>query len=127
MCYFVHNVLMMETLFLFEHLEYSVYYVIIDFKKEVKMPIKSIEIMCIPCPKCERIKKLIFDTIKLIELQNKIKIIYDLKLTSNLLQVSKYSVNPSKAPIVIINGNVEFAGEVKQEVVKSKLEALHKY
>lgn len=112
---------------MFEHLEYSVYYVIIDFKKEVKMPIKSIEIMCIPCPKCERIKKLIFDTIKLIELQNKIKIIYDLKLTSNLLQVSKYSVNPSKAPIVIINGNVEFAGEVKQEVVKSKLEALHKY
>jgi len=91
------------------------------------MPIQSVKIMCIPCPKCERVKKLISDTIKLIELQNKVKIIYDFKQTPNLTRVSQYSVNPSQAPIVIINGNVEFAGEVQQTVVKNRLEAIHRY
>ena len=91
------------------------------------MPIKSIEIMCIPCPKCELVKKIIADTIKVIESQNKVKIVYDLKHTTNLSQVSQYSINASQAPIVIINGNVEFSGKATQDVIKKRLENLHKY
>ena len=91
------------------------------------MPIKTIEIICIPCPKCERVKKFITDAIKLIEIQNKIKIFYDFKHTTNLLQLSQYSVNASQAPVVIINGNVEFSGQVTQDVVKNRLEAMNRY
>lgn len=91
------------------------------------MPIKTIEVICIPCPKCERVKKFIIDAIKLIEIQNKIKIVYDFKHTTNLLQLSQYSVNASQAPVVIINGNVEFSGQVAQDVVKKRLEALNRY
>jgi hypothetical protein len=91
------------------------------------MSINSIEVMCIPCPKCELAKKLIIDAIKLIEAQNKTKIVYGFKHTPNLLQISQYSVNASQAPIVIINGNVEFSGQATLEVVKKRLEAIHKY
>ena len=91
------------------------------------MPINSIEIMCIPCPKCERVKTLISDAIKQIELQNKIKIVYSFQQTPNFLKASQYSVNPSQAPIVIINGNVELSGQVTLDVVKKRLEAINKY
>jgi hypothetical protein len=43
------------------------------------VPIKSIEIICIPCNKCERLKTDIAEIIKTIELQNKIKIYYEFK------------------------------------------------
>lgn len=91
------------------------------------MPIRSIEIMCIPCAKCELVKRLITDAIKLIELQNKVKIVCAIKHTPNLIQAAQYSVNASQAPIVIINGNVALAGQVTYDVVKKKLEAIHKY
>ena len=91
------------------------------------MPIKSIEIMCIPCPKCELVKRLITDAIKVIELQNKIKIAYDFKHTPNFLQASQYSINISQAPIVIINGNVEFSGPATQDIIKKRLEAIQRY
>lgn len=91
------------------------------------MPIKTIEVVCIPCPKCERVKKLITDAIKAIEIQNKIKIVYDFKHTTNLLQLSQYSVNASQTPVVIINGAVEFSGQAMQDVVKKRLEALNRF
>jgi len=108
-------------------LEYLAYHVKIKLKEEIKMPIKSVEIMCIPCPKCERVKKFIVDGIKSIEFQNKTKVVYDFKHTPNLLQASQYSVNASQAPIVIINGNVEFSGQVTQEAVRKRLEAMHRF
>jgi hypothetical protein len=91
------------------------------------MPIGTIEIMCIPCAKCERVKRLIIDAIKVIEFQNKVKIVHQFKHTPNLIQAAQYSVNASQAPIVIINGNVAFAGQVTNDVIIKKLEAIHKY
>jgi hypothetical protein len=91
------------------------------------MPIKSIEIMCIPCPKCEKVKQFIIDSIKDMELKNKTKIFYEFKHTPDLLQVARYSVNASQVPIVIINGHVELAGQVTLDIVKKKLNALNAY
>jgi len=91
------------------------------------MSIKSIEIMCIPCPKCELVKKFITESIKAIEVKNNIRIIYEFKHTPNLIQASQYSVNASQTPIVIINGTVAFAGQVTPDIVKKKLESMHNY
>ena len=90
------------------------------------MPIQSIEIICIPCSKCEQIKNIIFQEIKNIELQNKIKMNYSFKHTVDLGDMAKYSVNASQTPIVVINGHVELAGPAAQQFVKNKLEQLHK-
>ncbi len=83
--------------------------------------------MCIPCPKCDLVKGFITEAIKIIELQYNTKIVYEFKYTPNLIKVAQYSVNASQAPIVIINGKVEFAGQVTQDIVKKSLEAIHKY
>jgi hypothetical protein len=91
------------------------------------MPIKSIEIMCIPCPKCERIKNMITEAIKFIETQNKIKIAYSFQHIPNLKQLDRYSASASQAPIVIINGNVELCGQVTQDVVRRKIEEIQRY
>lgn len=91
------------------------------------MPIKTIEIICIPCPKCDQVKKIITETIQEIENQNKIKILYEFRHTPNLQEANKYSVNIAKAPIIVINGRVEIAGQVTPEIVKSKLINIHKY
>ena len=90
------------------------------------MPINSIEVICIPCPKCERVKRMITEIIQAIETQNKTKIFYDFRHTPNLQEISKYSLNPSQTPAIIINGHAELAGQVEQLVLKNKLEALHK-
>lgn len=91
------------------------------------MPIKSIEIICIPCSQCEKLRKNIEEIIKGIELQNKTKIFYEFKHTPHLRDISKYSLNPSQAPAVIVNGNVEMAGNIERLALKRKLEAMHKY
>jgi glutaredoxin len=74
------------------------------------MSIKSIEVICIPCAKCERMKKMIIEEIKAIEVHNRVKIAYDFKHTANLRDMAKYSVNASQTPIVVINGQVELCG-----------------
>lgn len=91
------------------------------------MPIKTIEIICIPCPKCDQVKKIITETIQEIENQNKIKILYEFRHTPNLQEANKYSVNIAKAPIIVINGRVEIAGQVTPEIIKNKLINIHKY
>lgn len=91
------------------------------------MAIKSIEIMCIPCPKCTQAKRFIDDTIKALEFQNKTKITYDFKHTTNLLKASQYSVNASQAPIILINGNVELSGQLSLDVVKKKIEGMLRF
>lgn len=90
------------------------------------MSINSIEIMCIPCSKCEQMKKLITDSIKQIETQNRIKITYDLKHTPHLRDATQHSVNPSQAPIVLINGGVEISGLATKDLVDKKLLAIHR-
>lgn len=91
------------------------------------MPIKSIEIICRPCAKCDQMKVKILEAIKNIELQSKRKIIYEFKHTPDFREIGKYSISPSQAPAVIVNGNLEFAGSAEMGVIKMKLESIDKY
>ena len=91
------------------------------------MPIKSIEIICRPCFKCDQLKTKIPELIKAMEVQNKTKIFYEFKHTPDIRAISKYSLNPSQTPAVIINGNAELAGKIEIGVIKKKLESIHRY
>ena len=91
------------------------------------MAIKSIEIICASCPKCDQLKNRIIEIIKTMELQNKIKINYEFKHTTNLSEISKFSLNPSQLPAVIVNGNLEFSGQAEAKALRAKLESIHKY
>ena len=91
------------------------------------MAIQSIEIICAPCPKCDQLKNRIIEIIKTIGLQNKIKINYEFKHTTNLSEISKFSLNPSQLPAVIVNGSLEFSGLAEAKALRAKLESVHKY
>ena len=65
------------------------------------------------------------NTIKTMEFQKKIKITYEMKHTSTLKDISKYSLNASQAPALIINGNLELAGRIEPPVIRAKLESIH--
>ena len=88
------------------------------------MPIRTIEIMCLPCSKCEQLKSKIKIAIKAMELQKAIRITYEFKHTPHLKELIKYSLNASQTPAVIINGNVELAGRIEPTVLKAKLEQI---
>ena len=87
------------------------------------MPINSIEIICLPCPKCEKLEAKIHEMIKNIEAILKTKIVYELKLTRSLKDITVHSLNPSQTPAILINGQVEFAGRVDFILLRRKLEA----
>ena len=89
------------------------------------MPIKTIEIICTPCPKCEQLKPKIKEAIQAIEVQNRVKINYEFKLTADLREISNYSLNPSQLPAVIINGNLEFCGQIDARALRTKLGSIH--
>lgn len=88
------------------------------------MPIRTIEIICIPCEKCERAKKLIAETIKSIEIQNKVKIPYEFKHNPSLRALADYSINAAQAPAIVINGNVELSGRFDTVALKNRLMSL---
>lgn len=90
------------------------------------MAIRSVEIICLPCAKCDQLKTMIINTIKNIEIQGKAKIVYDFKITPNLRDVSKYGLNPSQTPILVVNGTVESAGKIDLIALKNKLSMLHR-
>lgn len=90
------------------------------------MPIKTIEIMCAPCHKCDLLKKKILQAIEKVETKYKIKISYEFKQIPHLRDISKYGLNPSQAPVVIINGKPEFAGQVELTTIPARIEMLHK-
>ncbi len=90
------------------------------------MPIKSIEIICIPCKKCQGLENNIRNMIKSIESINRIKIIYDFKHTKDLKNITRYSLNPSQVPVIIINGQVEFAGRIDLINLRRKLDFIHR-
>ncbi|MFH1621807.1 MAG: thioredoxin family protein [Candidatus Omnitrophota bacterium] len=90
------------------------------------MPIKTIEIMCAPCHKCKILKKKILQAVQRVEIKYKIKMSYEFKETPNLQDISKYGLNPSQAPVVIINGKPEFAGNIEITTIPARIEALHK-
>lgn len=92
------------------------------------MAIRSVEIICLPCAKCEQLRNMIVSTIKNIELQSqgKIKIMYDLRITHSLQSVTNYGLSPAQTPILLINGVVEAAGRIDHGIVRNKLIQYHK-
>jgi hypothetical protein len=72
-------------------------------------------------------KTKVLEAVKNLELQNKKKIIYEFKHTPDLREIGKYSLSPSQVPAVIINGNLEFAGNVEMGIIKMKLQTVDKY
>ncbi|MDD5730100.1 MAG: thioredoxin family protein [Candidatus Omnitrophica bacterium] len=90
------------------------------------MPIKSIEIICLPCPKCEALERKIMEAIRGLEFQYKIKLTFDFKKCTNLREMAKYSLNASQTPVVLINGSVEFAGRIDGQAIRPKLDSIHK-
>ncbi len=90
------------------------------------MAIKTIEIICLPCPKCEGLEIKIREMIKGIEMVNRIKIVFEFKRHTNIKELSKYSLNASQTPAVLINGVVEFAGRVEPIIMRRRLDEIHK-
>jgi hypothetical protein len=89
------------------------------------MSIEKIEIICKPCDKCAALIEMITESIVFIEKQHKIKINYKFKFTKHLRDIGRYSVNASKAPLLIINGYTEGAGNMKPDVVRATLTRIH--
>ncbi len=90
------------------------------------MAIKSIEVICLPCPRCEFIIRKLNEAIRSLEYSYKIKIKYEFKHTKNIRNIEKYSVNASQTPVVLINGSVEFAGRIEAATIIPKLDSIHK-
>jgi len=89
--------------------------------------IKTIEIICKPCHKCELLKERIHNIIQYMELQKRIKIRYEFNHNTNVLDASKYGYAINQLPLVIINGNIEFVGHVKEEyLIRIKLEEINR-
>ena len=90
------------------------------------MPIRTIEVVCPPCFKCEKMKKNIKDAIAAIELRYKIRISYELMHTPHLRDINKYGLNPSQIPAVLVNGRPEFGGIMEPKLIEKKLDLIHK-
>ncbi len=90
------------------------------------MPIKKIEMICLPCKKCEGIEARIRDLIKAIEMANRIKIPFEFVHTKSLKDIGNYSLNAAQTPALLINGVVEFAGRIDVLLLRRRLEAIHK-
>ncbi|HAJ56423.1 MAG TPA: hypothetical protein DCL35_01490 [Candidatus Omnitrophica bacterium] len=90
------------------------------------MPIKTVEMICLPCNKCEGVEVKVREMIRNIEMINRIKILFEFKHTKTLQDITRYSLNPSQTPAILINGNVECAGKVDFILFKRRLEAIQK-
>lgn len=90
------------------------------------MPIRTIEIICRPCPKCEYIAEQIKFSMRVLEHENQIKIPYELKFNTDLKGLSKFALTSAQTPVVLVNGNVEFAGKIETRFIKPKLTSLQK-
>ena len=90
------------------------------------MPIRTIEVICIPCEKCEPLRTVIFEMIKNIERESNTKILYEFKITPHLRDIGKYSINAAQTPAVVINGNVELAGRFDLGLLETKLKVIHR-
>lgn len=90
------------------------------------MPIRSVEIVCLPCNKCNQLKVLVTNLIKSLEEKGRNKIIYDLRVTSSLQNIANYGLSPAQTPVLLINGVVECAGSVDQSIIKAKLTSAHR-
>jgi len=90
------------------------------------MPIKKIEVICLPCHRCEFVINKIRNEIRSLEYEYKIKIKYEFIHNTNLKHMQRYSVNASQTPVVLINDSVEFAGRIEATSIRPKLEFIQK-
>jgi len=89
--------------------------------------IKTVEIICKPCRKCELLEQRMRNIIQCMETQKRIKIKYQFNRNENILDAAKYGYAINQLPLVLINGNIEFVGFVKEEsLLRIKLEAINK-
>lgn len=89
------------------------------------MPIRSIEIICRPCPKCSQLEQDIRKAIKQIEAARYITIPFDFRHTVDLAGLTNHGLSPAQTPAVVINDLVEFAGRIESGIIKNKLEHIH--
>ena len=90
------------------------------------MTIQSVEVICIPCPKCEGLEQKIRSMIDNVGIINKIKIVFEFKHTAKLEVISQYALSPAQTPVILINGQVEMAGKIDPILLRRRLEALQK-
>ncbi len=76
------------------------------------MDFGTIEIICKTCNKCRNVEEVMHKAIRLLENENKTHYQYTIKRTQDLRKAERYSTNIAKAPFVIINGVLCFAGKV---------------
>ena len=69
--------------------------------------------------------EMVTESIVSLEKQYKLKINYKFKFTKHLRDIGRYSVSASKAPLLVINGYTEGAGNMKPDVVKATLARIH--
>jgi len=92
------------------------------------MSLRTIEIICTPCPKCDEAERKIKQVIKVLEWENKTKYVYDFKKTTDLRQAQKYSANVTLAPFIIVNGALEWTGKIPNiELIKIKIRDIIRY
>lgn len=90
------------------------------------MPVRSIEVICIPCNECNGLETKIREAIKRIEITYKLKILFEFKTTPHLRDIARYSLNPSQVPVILVNDKVEFAGKIEPVLLGRRLEAIHR-
>lgn len=85
----------------------------------------KIEILCPACPSCMKVERMIKRVMENLEIEMKLRPEVTITHINEYRQFSKYSINVSKTPIVVINGNVEFAGSVPDiDLLRKKLSAI---
>jgi len=90
------------------------------------MAVFNIEIICRRCSKCEFIELKLCEAIRQLEYKYQTKIDYELKLNEDLREMNKFALNASQRPVVLVNGNVEFAGRIQTRFIKTKLDSIIK-
>ncbi|HOW36151.1 MAG TPA: thioredoxin family protein [Candidatus Omnitrophota bacterium] len=82
----------------------------------------KIDILIKPGEKCEHIERIILMAAQFQKMEVKIT------RTSNFAAYAQCAINPSQTPIIIINGNVEFAGRSPEpEILRRKLAEIKSY
>jgi len=80
----------------------------------------KIDVLCPDCVKCQNAIRSITRALKLLGRQAK------LNHVTNFREFKNFSVNVSQTPIIVINGQTEFAGKVPSvEIIQRKLAEYH--
>jgi hypothetical protein len=94
--------------------------------------IKKIEIICLPCHKCEILAKKVGNILEVLRRKYKIPIKCEIKHINNKAEVtqgmSRYGFNTGQLPIVLINDALAFAGQIESDnVIRMKFEDVMKW